>query len=89
MLIVFILIHCAHIFTSIPIINSIDKIGGVIFGVIEVLFIVWIFFVLITMLSAFDGGATMMKMIDENPLLSFIYKKDIFLKFVIDIVEIV
>ncbi|MGN0394271.1 MAG: CvpA family protein [Coprococcus sp.] len=85
MLIIYIFIDLADVVTNIPIINGINKAGGILFGLCQSLMLVWIAFVIITFLSAFEWGAVMMKMIDESAALSYIYEKNIFLKFVVDI----
>ena len=41
----------------------------------------------ITLFSAFSWGTDMMKMIDESKILTFVYKKNIFLKIVVDILD--
>lgn len=85
MLIIYIFINLADIVTSIPILNGINKVGGMVFGLCQALLIVWISFVIITFLSAFEWGSDIMKMIDESSVLGYIYEKNIFLKFVVDI----
>lgn len=85
MLIIYIFINLADIVTSIPILNGINKVGGMLFGLCQTLLIVWISFVIITFLSAFEWGSDIMKMIDESSVLAYIYEKNIFLKFVVDI----
>ncbi len=89
MLIIYIFINLADIVTSIPILNGINKIGGILFGLCQTLLIVWISFVIITFLSVFEWGADIMKMIDESSILSSIYEKNIFLKLVVDILGII
>lgn len=84
---VWIFIAVSDILTDIPIVHGIDKFGGVVFGAAQTLVLVWIFFIIITFLSAFEAGAVMMKMIDENAFLTWLYEKNIFLKFMVDILQ--
>lgn len=85
MIIINIFINLADVITSIPILNGLNKVGGILFGICQSLIIIWIAFIIITFLSAFDWGMDIMKMIDESSILSIIYEKNIFLKFVVDI----
>ncbi len=42
---------------------------------------------IITMLSIFDWALQLMEMIDESQVLTWLYKKDIFLKIIVDILQ--
>lgn len=87
MLAVWILIAVSDIIIEIPIVHGIDKFGGIVFGAAQALILVWVVFIVITFLSAFEVGSVMMKMIDENKILTWLYEKNIFLKFLVDILE--
>lgn len=87
MLSAWILIAISDIVTDIPIVHGIDKFGGVLFGAAQALILVWIVFIIITLLSAFEFGSVMMNMIEENAFLTWLYEKNIFLKFMVDILE--
>ena len=71
----------------IPIVKSINKAGGAIFGAGQGILIVWIFMGIVTLLSTFSWAYQVIQMIDESPLLAWLYKKDIFLKIIVDILE--
>lgn len=83
LIIVFILVHFADIFTDIPIVHAIDKIGGLIFGMAEGLALIWILFIIITVLSTTDGGAALISMIEESPVLTFLYENNVLLKIIV------
>jgi uncharacterized membrane protein YuzA (DUF378 family) len=57
----------------IPGIEQANSIAGAIAGGLIGLVVVWVLFVIITMISATSIGQKMLAMINENPLLSFIY----------------
>ena len=61
--------------------------GGIVFGFAQSILIVWGLMLVITLFSAFSWGTDMMKMIDESKILTFVYKKNIFLKIVVDILD--
>lgn len=75
----------SNILSGVPVIGGIDRAGGAVFGLAQGILIVWLAMLVITFLSAFTWGNQMMSMIDENDVLSYVYKKNIFLKIVVDI----
>ena len=87
LLLLHILIMVLDIANYIPIVKSINKAGGAIFGAGQGILIVWIFMGIVTLLSTFSWAYQVIQMIDESPLLAWLYKKDIFLKIIVDILE--
>ncbi len=68
----------ANAATSLPIINTINRLTGMALGGIESLFIIWIVFAIIMMLVDTDIGANLARQINQNEILSFINKYNIF-----------
>lgn len=87
LLLLHILIMVLDVANYIPIVKSINKAGGAIFGAGQGILIVWIFMGIVTLLSTFSWAYQVIQMIDESPLLTWLYKKDIFLKIIVDILE--
>ena len=87
LLLLHILIMVLDVANYIPIVKSINKAGGAIFGAGQGILIVWIFMGSVTLLSTFSWAYQVIQMIDESPLLAWLYKKDIFLKIIVDILE--
>ena len=87
LLLLHILIMVLDVANYIPIVKSINKAGGAIFGAGQGILIVWIFMGIVTLLSTFSWAYQVMQMIDESPLLAWLYQKDIFLKIIVDILE--
>ena len=77
----------SNLVSVIPVVGGIDKTGGIVFGFAQSILIVWGLMLVITLFSAFSWGTDMMKMIDESKILTFVYKKNIFLKIVVDILD--
>lgn len=71
--------------SGIPVVKGIDKVGGIVFGGVQAVLIIWMIMLIVTFFSAFSWGADMMDMIDKSEVLAFIYKNNIFLKIVVDI----
>ena len=87
LLLLHILIMVLDVANYIPIVKSINKAGGAIFGAGQGILIVCIFMGIVTLLSTFSWAYQVIQMIDESPLLAWLYKKDIFLKIIVDILE--
>lgn len=87
LLLLHILIMVLDVANYIPIVKSINKAGGAIFGAGQGILIAWIFMGIVTLLSTFSWAYQVIQMIDESPLLAWLYKKDIFLKIIVDILE--
>lgn len=75
----------SNIMAGIPIVNGINRFGGVVFGLLQALFITWAAMLVVTFLSAFSWASEMLRMIDDSVILKYIYNKNIFLKIVVDI----
>ncbi len=84
-LIIIIALALSNLVSGIPIVGGIDKVGGIAFGFAQAVLIIWFLMLIVTFFSAFGWGADMMKMVDDSRILAFVYKKNIFLKIVVDI----
>ena len=65
-----------------PIINSINRIGGVLFGVGEALLVVWILFVGIAMLANTSVGVELYKQVEDNTFLTKLYDSNLLMSLV-------
>ncbi len=65
-----------------PIINSINRIGGVLFGVGEALLVVWILFVEIAMLANTSVGVELCKQVEDNTFLTKLYDSNLLMSLV-------
>lgn len=59
--------------SKLPVIHQIDSIAGAALGTLEGILAVWVFFVIVTLLGTTSVGITLLGMIEENSILSFIY----------------
>ncbi len=85
LLFVIIALALSRILSGIPIVGGIDKAGGLLFGIAQAVLLIWVSMVLLTFLSAFSWAEQMLQMIDDSSTLSWMYKNNIFLKMIIDI----
>ncbi len=76
-----------NIFARLPFVNSVNHIGGLAIGILQGIILVWLIFLVISMLSGTQIGIRLMDMIDESVLLRPLYQSNIFLKIVTGAVE--
>lgn len=65
---------------KLPVLHQINTIAGVLVGALEGLILLWIFFIVITMLGSTGFGQACMTMISESRLLNFLYDSNILSK---------
>lgn len=70
-----------NIFEKLPVINTMNRLGGLALGIIESMGCVWLFFMLVDICSATKAGIKMLEMIDQNAFLSGLYQNNLFMKF--------
>lgn len=74
---------------QIPIVNGINRFGGLMFGVIEALLIVWILFVSIAIFSDTQVGVWAYEQIESSKILTFIYDKNVFMNVITNLSKII
>ncbi len=65
---------------KLPILNSINRIGGLAAGLAEGLLAVWIFFLVITFLCSTEFGKECMRLIDNGKILSLLYNENLLMR---------
>ena len=65
------------IVSKLPIVGSVDKMGGILFGALEALLVVWIVFLVISLLANTEIGGNLFNQIEENKVLKMIYDKNV------------
>ena len=68
------------LFSRLPLLNLLNRVGGLAVGLIQGLLVVWVLFLIISALSATDIGMSLMEMVDGSTLLSPIYDGNLFMK---------
>ena len=68
------------ILSKLPVLHQINTLAGVALGALEGLVILWIVFIVITMLGSTAFGQSCMAMISESKILSFLYDSNILSK---------
>ena len=75
-----ILCFVLDLLSKLPVLHQINTLAGVAMGALEGLVILWIVFIVITMLGSTTFGQNCMTMISESKILSFLYDSDILSK---------
>lgn len=74
------LCYLLDVLSKLPVLHQINTVAGILFGALEGLVILWIVFIVITMLGSTGFGQTCMTMISESKILSFLYDSNILSK---------
>ncbi|MCD8023877.1 MAG: CvpA family protein, partial [Lachnospiraceae bacterium] len=90
-LVAVILVHvCLHlvimllnVLAHFPVIGIVNRLAGAGLGVVEALFALWLFFLLLTVLQATEAGAGLLAMVEESSLLTWLYESNLFLRIVV------
>lgn len=77
MVIIKLLFAAVNLMSHLPIIHGINKIAGLIIGVLEGLVVVWIFFIVISLMSSSDFAYDMYRQINESAFLTFLYNRNV------------
>ena len=68
------------LFSRLPLLNLLNRIGGLAIGAVQGLLVVWVIFLIISALSATDTGMMLMEMIDQSTILRPMYDGNLFMK---------
>lgn len=70
----------AKVANKLPLISQANRAGGLVFGLLQGLLIVWLIFVAVAMLSHTEIGVSLYKNIEDSKVLTALYDSDVFLK---------
>lgn len=77
------------IISKLPLLHSVNKTAGLLAGLIQGLFEVWLFFILLTVFGSTSFGQKVMELIGESEILSLIYNNNILLRFITGATKII
>lgn len=72
--------------TMLPILHGINKLAGGVLGIVYGVALVWIAFLLVTILCNGDLGRQFFALISENPFLLFLYSQNVIMKIVFGLI---
>lgn len=87
LLLLFILSRVLDLISKLPLLNEVNKIAGLLIGLVSGCIKVWIFFILITLFSTTSLGENVFSMINSSPLLTFIYDNNLLMKGIVNLAQ--
>ncbi|MCD7832476.1 MAG: CvpA family protein [Lachnospiraceae bacterium] len=79
------LVMVLNILAHFPVVGFVNRLAGGALGVLQALFVLWLFFLILTVLQATDAGSVLLSMVEESALLSWLYESNLFLRIVLRI----
>lgn len=76
-------IGALDILARIPLIGGLNRLLGLILGLVQALFFLWLFFLILSMTSATQWGLQLMDMVQSSQALSALYDSNLFLEIVV------
>ncbi|MCD8346936.1 MAG: CvpA family protein [Lachnospiraceae bacterium] len=77
------LVMLLDILAHFPVVGFVNRLAGGALGILQALFALWLFFLILTVLQATDVGVTLLSMVEESVLLSWLYESNLFLRIVL------
>lgn len=77
------LIHFLDVVAKLPVLRSLNRIGGLVIGLFEGLLVVWILFLVVTLCQGMEFGREMMASVDRNIFLKFLYENNVIEKLIL------
>lgn len=72
-----------NVMANIPVIRMVNRIAGLLLGLLQWLFLAWLFFLILSMFSGTEAGLVLMNMVEQSELLSMLYESNLFLRIVL------
>lgn len=72
-----------RVLSHIPVIHFVNRLAGMALGVLQALFVIWIFFLILSMLSATEFGMQVMALVQKSEALTWLYESNLFLRVVL------
>lgn len=86
-LIVRLIIGSLHLFSSLPLIGTLDRIGGLLCGALEGIFFVWLLLLILSLFSGTKAGMAIQEMIDGSMTLWPVVESNVFMKIITNTVS--
>jgi len=72
-----IIIRCLNLLSRLPVIHTMNKMGGMLVGLLKGLIILWLICIVITIMSGTEAGSYLYSQINESPFLKYIYDNNL------------
>lgn len=87
LIIVRIIANVLDLVSKLPILNSINKVGGLLIGLVHGLVILWVLCIVLTMFSGSEVGGMLFELVNESQVLSFIYNNNLLMNVVLGVAK--
>ncbi len=81
-----IVIAALDILSQAPVIGMLNRVAGLLLGLLQMLFLLWLFFMALSAMSTTETGLYLMSMVQESRLLSYLYDSNLFMRIVLQAV---
>lgn len=76
-------IAALDLLSHIPVLSFLNRLAGLLLGLVQGLFWLWVFFLLLSVCSATEIGMQLLSMVQQSALLGGLYEKNLFLQIVL------
>lgn len=80
--------HALNLVSRLPVIHTLNKVGGLGIGILEGLLITWIAFVVITVFCSNNLGIVLYKQVEDSTWLKYLYNNNIILNAIIKVTKV-
>jgi uncharacterized membrane protein required for colicin V production len=74
------ILQALHLFASLPLIRTVDRLGGLVLGFVEGIVIIWILFLILSFASGTAPGQQLLGEVYASPWLTALYNSNLFLR---------
>jgi uncharacterized membrane protein required for colicin V production len=79
------ILYAVDILTDLPVIGTVNRIGGLLLGGVQGILWIWIFFLIVALLYETSVGSMLMKTINDDTILKWLYDKDFLIQIIMRI----
>lgn len=84
-ILMYMILYAVDILTALPVIGTLNRIGGICIGCIQGLIWIWVIFLIITIICDTPAGIYLQGQIRSDPILTWIYNNNMLMKIVLQI----
>ena len=82
-LLLWLLISALSILTNLPVIRVVNRAAGLVLGLLQALLLLWLAFLVLSLVSGTDMGMQLMEMVESSNWLNWLYQSNLFLEIVL------
>lgn len=78
-----VVIAAMDILSHIPVLGGINRLAGLLLGLLQALLLLWVFFMFLSAASTTETGLRLLSMVQESAVLSYLYDSNFFMRIVL------